>query len=282
MLTSPWKALTFSPSFLVPFMIMHHGRAKPGKILPMDGPETTPNRPSVMQTFCMRWGCLWPPCLVRIPTSAPQTGSMYGAMKSGPTLTQISPMAQDALLLTVADAFWLRACAAIGRISGRKGTRNSAQFFAQSPTRAKALCRTWSAVSLSTSGRTIMKFCCCSTSDVRSCRPSTMPARRSMLAAITSRSGFSCSFGFCSQSCARWAPERMSRVHRSTTRGTIGSKDGPRFCISEDRHSNSATRDLSLSGTVSNFCTRGAISACTYWGRSSSAPTASARVPTAS
>mmetsp|Transcript_39136 Transcript_39136/g.101162 ORF Transcript_39136/g.101162 Transcript_39136/m.101162 type:complete len:293 (+) Transcript_39136:345-1223(+) len=283
MLISPWKALVFSPSGRAPLMTRHQVRTKLPKTLPIWGPQTMPSRPSVMQTFCIRWCCLCPPCLVRMPTRAGRTVSRYGPMKSGPTLTQISPMAQDALLLTVAEVFWLRAWAASGKISGRKGARYSMQCFAQSPTSAKALCFTCIAVSFSTSGTTWMKFLCTSTcGPTASCMPSTMPERRSMLAAITSRSGFSNSFGFCSHIFAAFAPARMSRVARSTALGTIGMKDGPRFCAIVERHSNSATIDRSLSATVSNLCTSGSISACTYWGRSRSGPTDSASVPTAS
>mmetsp|Transcript_1793 Transcript_1793/g.3580 ORF Transcript_1793/g.3580 Transcript_1793/m.3580 type:complete len:264 (-) Transcript_1793:1641-2432(-) len=263
MFASPVKALTFSPSFRTPLITMHHGRAKPAKASPIRGPQTRPSLPSVKHMFCMRWGGLGPG-LVSTPTSAAQIGSRYGAMASGPTRMQISPMAQDALLLTVTEVFAFRLAAHCDRISGRWGTRNSMQYCAQSPTRAKALCFTLSAESFSTSGRTMMKFCCWSTSEVRSRMPSTMPARRSRLAATTSRSGFSNSFGFCCHICAARAPERMSLVHRSTTRGTIGRKDGPRLFASHPRHSKSATVERSLSGVASNFSTRGAISACTY------------------
>mmetsp|Transcript_119534 Transcript_119534/g.334792 ORF Transcript_119534/g.334792 Transcript_119534/m.334792 type:complete len:296 (+) Transcript_119534:104-991(+) len=279
----PTKAVVFSQSFRVQVMVSHQTCAKSPKALPAKGPLTTPSRPNVMQMFCIRSCCCGTHrCLCNTEINAWSTSSMNGAMYSSPTLTQISPMAQEALLLTVADVCSRKAVAQRGMISGRNGLNGSMQNLAQSPTSAKALCRTCNVVFLRTGGTTAMKFRSARTSAALPCRPSTMEAKRSRLAATTSRSGRSHSAGFCCHISAAWLPVITYCMHRSQILGMIGSKASPRLCVKWDKHSSNPSRVRLLPCTWSNFSIIGVTSAWTYFGWANSRPTALANVPLAS
>mmetsp|Transcript_47495 Transcript_47495/g.125939 ORF Transcript_47495/g.125939 Transcript_47495/m.125939 type:complete len:246 (+) Transcript_47495:572-1309(+) len=243
-----------------------------------------PKRPRVMPRFCLRENSA---CsqgfagLVRAPPRACTRLSTWGPKKSGPTRTEISPIAHDALFRTDAEVS-PSAVVQSGNTSGKSCVKDEMHFEAHVPTRAKPLCFTRCSLSLSTPGITRRKFWFVSNCGVCSPNPSTMPASRSTLAATSSRFGFSNSLGFCSHIRAARKPSWIIRTHRATILGTNVTRDGPRCCTMLDKHSNRASVVMSLSGMVSKFRIIGTMRACTYSGLSNPFPLAQARVPMAS